>query len=83
MERQNLAMQLEYSSSKSLFVVTWNNMLKQIFCPFKVVVLKPVGQLAKDEMVWVQEVKVTQSLKTVYIINGQAYYYHYFDIISD
>jgi hypothetical protein len=29
----------------------------------------------------VQEIKVTYELKTVYIINNDAYFYYHFDII--
>ena len=80
---QNLAKQLQYSSSEWVYIVTWNNMLKQLFCPFKVSVLKPVGQLKVNQVVWVEAVKVTIELKTVFVIDGSAYYYHHFDILID
>jgi hypothetical protein len=83
MDEKQLADLLRYSNSKQLYIVTWNNILKLLFCPFKVRLLLDVGNLKKGQVVWVDEVKITQELKTVYIINGQAYYYHYFDIIVD
>lgn len=83
MDEKQLADLLKYSNSKQLYIVTWNNILKLLFCPFKVRLLLNVGNLKKGQVVWVDEVKITQELKTVYIINGQAYYYHYFDIIVD
>ena len=83
MDNQNLAEQLKYSSSKWLYVVTWNNILKQLFCPFKVIVLSQIGTLNKGQIVWVVEVKVTIELKTVFIIKEQAYYYYHFGILVD
>jgi hypothetical protein len=83
MDEKQLADLLKYSNSKQLYIVTWNNILKLMFCPFKVKLLLNVGNLKKGQVVWVDEVKITQELKTVYIINGQAYYYHYFDIIVE
>ncbi|SNR68674.1 hypothetical protein SAMN06265371_108217 [Lutibacter agarilyticus] len=83
MDEKELADLLKYTSPKQLYIVTWNNILKLLFCPFRVAVLKDVGTLKKGQLVWVDEVKITQELKTVYIIKGAAYYYHHFDIIVD
>tara|TARA_R110000744_G_scaffold209048_5_gene327839 strand:- start:116 stop:367 length:252 start_codon:yes stop_codon:yes gene_type:complete len=83
MNKEDLAEQLKYSSSEWIYIVTWNNLLKQIFTPFKVAVLRPVGQLNKGQVVWVDQVKVTIDLKTVFVINGSAYYYYYFNILID
>jgi hypothetical protein len=79
--KNQLAEILKYCSPRVLYVVTYNNLLKKLFCPFKVRVLNPVGQLRRDEILWVEEIKVTQELKTIYVINGQAYYYYHFDIL--
>ncbi|MBA4155648.1 MAG: hypothetical protein C0512_15025 [Flavobacterium sp.] len=65
-----------------MYVVTWNNLFKRLFCPFKVRVLNPVGELRVGEIVFVDEIKVTPELKTIYVINGKAYYYFHFDIIA-
>ena len=84
MDKNELAEQLKYSSSEWLYVVTWNNhLLKQLFCPFRVLVMTDIGPLKKGQIVWVEQVKVTLELKTVFIINGRAYYYHHFDILVD
>jgi len=80
---KELADQLEHSSSGWIFVVTWNNVLKQLFTPFKVAVISSVGELEIGQMVWVSQVKVTPQLKTVYFIKGKAYYFFYFDIVID
>ncbi|WP_242203237.1 hypothetical protein [Aestuariivivens insulae] len=83
MNEKELAEWLRYSNPKELYVVTWNNLLKLLFCPFKVLVLQDVGDLKTGQEVWVEEVKVTMELKTVYKIKGQFYYYHHFEIIVD
>ncbi|MBU2905116.1 hypothetical protein KO529_10000 [Arenibacter algicola] len=83
MNKEDLAEQLKHSSSEWIYIVTWNNILKQLFTPFKVAVLRPVGQLYKGQVVWVERVKVTMDLKTVFVIEGAAYYYYYFDILVD
>jgi len=80
---KELAEQLEYSSSEWIYIVTWNNLLKQLFTPFEVEVIRSVGDLEIGQIVWVSQVKVTPQLKTVYIIEGKAYYFFHFDIIVD
>ena len=79
MDKHDLAEQLKYSSSEWLYVVTWNNILKQLFCPFKAAVLKSVGSLREGQIVWVEAVKVTMQLKTVFVIDGSAYFFYHFD----
>jgi hypothetical protein len=81
MTRSQLYELLKYSSPKEIYVITWNNILKRLFCPFRVKVLQDIGCLKKGQTVLVQEVKVTLELKTVYIINNEAYYHHHFDIL--
>ncbi len=83
MSDKELSELLKYSSPKELYIVSWNNLLKLLFCPFKVTVLNNVGQLKKGQIVLVEEVKVTNDLKTVYIIKGIAYYYFHFDILFE
>jgi len=78
-----LAEQLEHSSSEWIYILTWNNLLKQLFTPFEVEVIRSVGDLEIGQIVWVSQVKVTPQLKTVYIIEGKAYYFFHFDIIVD
>lgn len=81
MTKKELVELLKYSSPKEIYVITWNNILKRLFVPFRVKVLQDIGALKKGQTVLVQEVKVTLKLKTVYIINNEAYYYHHFDIL--
>ena len=83
MDKQDLAEQLKHSSSNCILIVTWNNQLKQLFTPFKVFVLNTIGSLSKGEVVWVDEVKVTEKLIIVFIIDGSAHYFYHFDILID
>jgi hypothetical protein len=83
MNKQDLSEQLKYSSSEWIYIVTYNNVLKQLFCPFRVVVLKSVGSLRQGQIASVEAVKVTMELKTVFVIDGSAYYYFHFDILID
>ena len=81
MTKKDLAELLKYSSPKELWVITWNDILKRIFCPFKVRVLQDVGLLKRGQIVLVSEVKITLELKTVYVIDKEAYYYYHFEIL--
>jgi len=83
MNKKDLAEQLKYSSSEWIYIVTWNNLLKQLLVPFKVAVIKPVGPLVSGQLVWVEQVKVTSKLTTVFIIDGSAYFFFYFEIMID
>ncbi|WP_298883673.1 hypothetical protein [uncultured Polaribacter sp.] len=80
---KDLAEELSYSSSDSIYVVTWDNALKQVFTPFKTVVLTNIGLLLKGEIVSVDQVKVTLQLKIVFIVEGRAYYHFHFGFIID
>lgn len=83
MNKKQLEEILKYSNPKELYIVAWNNLLRQLFCPFRVIVLKNVGDLKKDEICKVEAVLVTMDLKTVFLIEGQFYYYWHFDILLD
>jgi hypothetical protein len=83
MDINELAKVLMYSSSDSIYVVTLDNVLKQVFTPFKTIVLSDVGQLSKGEIVWVEQVRVTIQLKTVFIVNTKAYYHYHFSLIIE
>ncbi len=81
MTKKEMAELLKYSSPREIYVITYNNLLKRLFCPFRVKVLQDIGALKRGQIVLVNEVKVTLELKTVFMINGQAYYYYHFDIL--
>ena len=81
MTKKELAELLKYSSPREIYVITWNNILKRLFCPFEVQVLQDIGTLKTGQFVFVEEIKVTIELKTVFIIDTKAYYYYHFDIV--
>ena len=81
MTKKELAEVLKYSSPREIYVITWNNILKRLFCPFEVQVLQDIGTLKKGQFVFVDEIKVTIELKTVFIIDTKAYYYYHFEIL--
>ena len=81
MTKKELAELLKYSSPREIYVIKWNNTLIKLLCPFEVRVLQDIGTLKKGQIVYVDEIKVTIELKTVFIINTNAYYYYYFEIV--
>ena len=81
MTKKELAELLKYSSPREIYVITWNNILKRLFCPFEVQVLQDIDTLKKGQIVYVDEIKVTIELKTVFIIDNKAYYYYHFEIV--
>jgi hypothetical protein len=81
MTRSQLSELLKYSSPREIYVITHYNVLKRVFCPFPVTVLQEIGALKSGQIVLVQEIKVTLELKTVYIIDNDAYYYYHFNIM--
>jgi hypothetical protein len=83
MDINELAEALMYSSSDSIYVVTWDNVLKQVFTPFKTTVLSDVGQLSKGEIVWVEQIRVTIQMKTIFIVGSKAYYHYHFSLIIE
>ena len=83
MDEHDLAQQLNFSSSKSLYIVNWNNQLKELDCPFLVLVKLDIGTLKKGQTVAVVELKVNIELKIVYLIEEQFFYYHHFEILVE
>ena len=81
MKDHDLAELLKYSSPKEIYVITWNNKLIKLKCPFRVIALNDIGWLKKGQIILVSEIKVTNEIKTVFIIEMNAYYYFHFDIL--
>lgn len=83
MTKKELAEILKYTSPNIIYVITWNNLLKKVFCPFKVIVLQNIGKLRIGDVVFVEAIKVDLNLKTIFVIDNQAYYYYNFEILLD
>ena len=81
MTKSQLSELLKYSSPREIYVITHYGVLMRLFCPIKVQVLKDIGILKRGQIVFVDEIKVTLELKTVFTINNEAYFYFHFDIL--
>ncbi len=71
-----------YCSPDSLLVINRNGELIRIHCPFRVRVIHSVGDFRQEQVVMVSAVKMSPDLKLVYVIDGKAYYHHYFRILG-
>jgi hypothetical protein len=80
MTKKEMAEVLKYASPNELYIITWENKLLRLCCPFTVIAMHEVGELMIGELLFVDEVKVTQDLITVYLIKGKAYFYYHFEI---
>ena len=67
----------------SILVIDMKGALRRIYCPFKAVCLVEFPDITKGEKVAVMAVKLTMSVKEVYIIKGRAYFIIYFRILPD
>ncbi|WP_367756125.1 hypothetical protein [Flavobacterium sp. WC2430] len=81
MTDHELAELLKFSNPKEVYIITWNNQLIKLKCPFRVLVINNIGWLKIGQIVLVTEIKVTSEIKTVFIIEMNAYYYHHFEIL--
>lgn len=72
---------LKYSSPFSILVVTYEDKLIELKCPFKVEVIKSVKNMMSSQVKEVAEVKLSTNNKLVYIIEDKPYYYNYFTIL--
>jgi len=65
----------------SILVIDMKGALRRIYCPFNVICLVTFPDISEGEKVAVDAVKMTLSIKEVYIINGKAYFIIYFKIL--
>jgi hypothetical protein len=72
---------LRYSSPYSILVVTFDNRLIELACPFKVEVIKAINNMMVSQIKKVTQVKLSTNGKIVYIINDEPYYYNHFTIV--
>jgi hypothetical protein len=72
---------LKYSSPFSILVVSTDDKLIELRCPFKVEVIKNVKNMMISQIKEVAQVKLATNNKLVYIIEDKPYYYYYFTIL--
>ena len=81
MNDKDLVELLKYSSPYTILVVTWENKLLELHCPFKILVKQNIGGLKVGENASVTMVKLSTNLITVFVIDDKAYFFYYFDIM--
>jgi hypothetical protein len=81
MDGNEYAWLLKYSSPYSVLVVTHEDKLIELKCPFKVEVVKSIKNFMVGQIKEVAQVKLATNNKLVYIIDDEAYFYSYFTII--
>lgn len=74
---------LKWVEEDSIMVIDKKGHLRRIYCPFKAICLVKFPDINKGEKVAVMAVKLTMSVKEVYIIRGRAYFIIYFRILPD
>lgn len=65
----------------TLWVVNNEGRLVILVCPFLVRAMYRIGKYRRDDKVFVDAIKVTPELKTVFMIENKPYNYTHFDII--
>ena len=81
MDGNELGFLLKYSSPFSILIVSEENKLQELHCPFQVKAIRVVKNLMIGEIKTVTQVKLATNNKLVFIINDMPFYYHYFDIL--
>jgi hypothetical protein len=72
----------ELVGTDSILVIDKNGSLARLYCPFEVVVVGLLPNLKIGDIVWVEAINMTVTLKDVYIIHGKTYYVWNFRILS-
>jgi hypothetical protein len=67
-------------STTSILVVNQHGKVKRLYCPFMVICKVDVPLLQKGNEYAVDAVKMTLKLEEVFIIEGRAYFFWYFEI---
>jgi hypothetical protein len=67
-------------STNSILVVNYKGKVKRLYCPFLVICKVDVPPLQKGNEYAVDAVKMTLKLEEVFIIEGRAYFFWYFEI---
>ncbi len=68
-------------STESILVIDRQGKLRRIYCPFRAIVVIPVGEFVTGKTVLVEAVKMTLELREVFIVDGTAYYLFHFRIL--
>ena len=83
MKNNELYELLKYINPRTILIVNQHKKLIELHCPFKIYIKQDVGELKKGDYAFVDLVKVTPDIITVFIIDGKGYYFYHFDILID
>ena len=72
---------LKYSSPYSILVVTKEDKLIELRCPFEVEVIKNIKNMMNGQIKEVSQVKLATNNKLVYIIDKKPFFYDHFKIL--
>lgn len=67
-------------TTNSILVVNYKGKVRRLYCPFMVICKVDVPPLQKGNEYAVDAVKMTLKLEEVFIIEGRAYFFWYFEI---
>jgi hypothetical protein len=81
MQNKELFELLKYSSPYSIWVVTYENELLELKCPFKVKSNINAGPVREGGIYSVIQVKLTSDFIIVFIVEEFAFFNYHFDIL--
>lgn len=81
MKKKELIELLKYSSPESIWVVNYQNKLRELKCPFRVRAKYKIGRLEMGDVYFVTYVKLATNLKVVFMVDGLPYFYYHFEIL--
>tara|TARA_Y100000815_G_scaffold275640_1_gene315533 strand:+ start:4660 stop:4917 length:258 start_codon:yes stop_codon:yes gene_type:complete len=81
MKTDEIADLFKFCSPHSILVMTWYNKVKELYCPFAVQAKVDIGTISQKEVKEVSAVKLSSKGTTIFIIEDQAYFYYYFEIL--
>ena len=70
----------ELVGTDSILIITKENRLKRVLCPFRVIVIVDVPGLEIGNIEYVTAVKMDIKLIDIYIVKGKAYYHFNFEL---
>ena len=83
MNKKNMAELLKFASPFSILIVTYQDKIMELKCPFRVKLKNDVGILTKGKVEQVELVKISTNLLTVFIVDENAYFFYHFHILID
>lgn len=72
----------KHVGTDSVLFIDKRGKLARLYCPFEVIVVGLLPDMQVGDVVWVEAVKMTVTLKDVFIVKGKAYYVWNFRVVS-